>query len=115
MDSHATSTVDVVGRPSICLVATADGPVVVWSSFGSYEERMTASLAVPYLALHLESSSAHFHVGQPALVRVRSHLQLVAELRPETLESAAQLAAALLAYLDHQQRVHDLVTAALRP
>ncbi|GAA4832078.1 hypothetical protein [Kitasatospora terrestris] len=114
LDSHATSTVDVLGRPGVCLVATADGPVVVWSPFGPYEERMAAALAVPYLALHLDSWSEHFHLGQPALVLERGHLRLVAELRPEALDSAQRLAEALLAYLDHQHRVHDLVTAALQ-
>ncbi|MGW4896804.1 hypothetical protein ACWEQL_31780 [Kitasatospora sp. NPDC004240] len=112
LDTYATSTVDVTGRPSMCLAGTDDGPVVVWSPLGEYEERMAAGLAAPYLALHLEPESGHFHIGQPALVRARGHLRLMAELRPEALESAADLARALDAYLEFQHRVHDLVTAA---
>ncbi|MGW6915873.1 hypothetical protein ACWGB8_18965 [Kitasatospora sp. NPDC054939] len=112
MDAYATSTVDVLGRPSVCLVGTADGPMVVWSALGEYEEWMAGALAGPCFALLLEPPSGHFHVGQPALVRVGAQLHLVAELRPEVLASAKELAAALDAYLERQSRAHDLVTAA---
>ncbi|MFJ3793245.1 hypothetical protein [Kitasatospora sp. NPDC090091] len=53
--------------------------------------------------------------GRPALIRERGHLRLVAELRPEALESAEGLGAALGAFLDRRLRAYDLVTAALGP
>ncbi|MFI5533046.1 hypothetical protein ACIA8O_31360 [Kitasatospora sp. NPDC051853] len=105
----------MAGRPSVGLAVAPDGPVVLWSALGPYEEWMAARLAGPYLALHLEADSGYFHLGQPALVRERGQLRLVAELRPEALESAGELAAALAVYLDRQRRAHELVTAAAAP
>ncbi|MGW2399660.1 hypothetical protein ACWCYY_24160 [Kitasatospora sp. NPDC001664] len=113
LDPYATSTVDVAGRPSVCLVSASapGGPVVVWSAMGAYEEWMAAGLAGPYLALHLEPDSGYFHLGQPALVRERGHLRLVAELVPEALASERELAAALEVFLDRQCRAHELLRA----
>ncbi|WP_354644580.1 hypothetical protein [Kitasatospora camelliae] len=104
LDAYATSTVGVLGRSGVSLVATTDGPVVVWSAPGEFEERMAAGLAGPFLALHLEPDSGHFHVGRPALVRVGGQLHLVAELPPQALDSARELAAALAVHPDRRHR-----------
>lgn len=112
-DGGATSSIDRAGRPSVCVVGQDDGPVVVWSTLGEYQPWSAGAVAGPLFELQLDASYPCFHEGQPAVLRSGPNLRLVAELSPEAVRSAEDLAAALAVFLAHQARAHDILTAGL--